>query len=198
MTMPVRLTIDDDDRLHVSPAGDYESLRGEGVSVAEMILPANEEVVLDNVKGDALEIRAALDPKESSVVEINVLRSPDRREFTRILFYKNRGYRDYSSAQGTLPVTSAICLDNSRSSLLPDPSSRVPETAYVSFEKDELVDLHIFVDRSIVEVFVNGRQFVAERAYPSLAESAGVSIRAQGQPAILKSLSAWQMKDIFE
>ncbi len=68
----------------------------------------------------------------------------------------------------------------------------------IRVKKDELVDLHIFVDRSIVEVFVNGRPFVAERAYHSLAESVGVSIRAQGQLALLKSLSTWQMKDIFD
>ncbi len=51
MTMPVRLTIGDGDRLHVSPASEYKSLRGEGVSVTEMVLPANEEVVLDNIEG---------------------------------------------------------------------------------------------------------------------------------------------------
>jgi beta-fructofuranosidase len=98
---------------------------------------------------------------------------------------------------GTLPVTSAITLDNSRSSLYPNVYARVPETAYVSFKKGELVDLHIFIDRSLVEVFVNGRQFVAAGVYPSLEDSTGISIRAQGRPAILKSLDAWQMNPIF-
>jgi len=36
------------------------------------------------------------------------------------------------------------------------------------------------------------------RVYPGRADSIGVSLRAQGQDAILKSLDAWQMKNIWE
>ncbi len=197
MTMPVHLTVDDSDNLQISPTGEYESLRGKHERITDLTLPANKEILLDKIKGNVLEMKMTLDPQKSSMIEIDVLRSPDQQEYTRILFYKNRGYRDYSMEPGTLPVTSAICLDNSRSSLYPNVYARVPETAYVSFRKDELVELHIFIDRSIVEVFVNGRQFVAEGVYPSLDESVGISIRAQGQPALLKSLDAWQMNPIF-
>jgi len=197
MTMPVRLTVDDDDYLYISPAGDYESLRGDQQRVPEMVLPANEEIVLESISGDALEIKATIDPLRSSLVELSVLRSPDRREYTRILYYKDRGYRTYSTRPGTLPVTSVVCLDNSRSSLSPDVNARVPETAYVRLEKGEPVELHIFIDRSIVEVFVNGRQYVAELVHPSLKESVGVSIRAQGQDAVLRSLDAWQMVSLY-
>ncbi len=34
--------------------------------------------------------------------------------------------------------------------------------------------------KSVVEVFVNGRQCVAARVYPGRADSLGVSLRAQG------------------
>jgi beta-fructofuranosidase len=128
-----------------------------------------------------------------------VLRSPNKEEYTRILFYKNRGYeRNYYPETYRLRKYSATCLDNSHSSSLADTYSRVPETANVLIERDELVELHIFIDKSIVEVFVNGRQYIAERVYPSLNESVGVSIRAQGQGAILKSLDAWQMENIYD
>ncbi len=55
----------------------------------------------------------------------------------------------------------------------------------------------MFVDKSVVEVFVNGKQCVAMRVYPGLAESVGVSLRSQGRDAVLKSLDAWQMKNIY-
>ena len=55
-----------------------------------------------------------------------------------------------------------------------------------------------FVDRSIVEVFVNGRQCAAVRVYPGREDSVGVSLRAVGKAATLKSLDAWQMKSIYK
>jgi len=188
MTLPRRLTLTGKDQLTVVPAGDVESLRGQHQHVDSMTLPANKEVVLENVKGDAMEIVAQLDPKGSPMVEMNVLRSPDKEEFTRIAFFRNRGYRGKS----------LVTIDSSYSSLLPDVRSRAPETAPVAIGRDEPLKLRVFVDRSVVEVFVNEKQCVAVRVYPGREDSVGISLRAQGQDAVLKSLDAWQMKNIYE
>jgi len=67
----------------------------------------------------------------------------------------------------------------------------------VTIVPGEPVELRAFVDKSIVEVFVNGKQCVAVRVYPGREDSVGVSLRAQGQDAELKSLDAWQMKSIW-
>ena len=56
----------------------------------------------------------------------------------------------------------------------------------------------MFIDKSIVEVFVNGKQCVAMRVYPGREDSVGVSLRCQGQDGELKSLDAWQMKNVYE
>ena len=58
--------------------------------------------------------------------------------------------------------------------------------------------MRVFIDRSIIEVFVNGKQCVTVRVYPGREDSVGVSLRSQGQDAVLKSLDAWQMKNIYE
>jgi len=55
----------------------------------------------------------------------------------------------------------------------------------------------VFVDRSVVEVFVNGNLYLAMRVYPSRQDSVGVSVRAQGQDAVLKRLDAWPMQSIW-
>jgi len=188
MTLPRRLTLIDQDQLAIVPAGDIESLRGQHQHVDAVTLPANEEVVLESVRGNAMEIVAEIDPKGSPMVEMNVLRSPNREEFTRIAFFKLRGYRGKS----------LITIDSSYSSLLPDVRSRAPETAPVVIDRDEPLELRVFVDRSVVEVFVNGKQCVAVRVYPGREDSVGVSLRSQGQDAVLKSLDAWQMKDIYQ
>jgi beta-fructofuranosidase len=195
MTLPRRLTLIGRDQLAMEPAGDIESLRAEHQRVEAMTLPANEEIVLEHICGNAMEIVAEIDPQGAPMVEMNVLRSPHREEVTRIMFFKERGYRDRSRSG---PLPSLVSIDSSRSSLLPDVRSRAPETAPVPLGRNEPLKLRVFVDRSVVEVFVNGRQCVAVRVYPGREDSVGVSLRAQGQDAELKSLDAWQMENIYD
>jgi beta-fructofuranosidase len=195
MTLPRRLTLLEKDQLGIVPAGDIESLRREHTRVDALTLPANEEIVLKGVRGNAMELVAEIDPKGAPMVELNVLRSAGAEELTRITFLPERGYRD-RTRKGSLP--GVILLDNMRSSILPDVRSRPPETAQVPMDQNEPLNLRVFIDKSVVEVFVNGKQCVALRVYPGREDSVGVSLRAQGQDAQLRSLDAWQMKTIYE
>ena len=43
---------------------------------------------------------------------------------------------------------------------------------------------------------MNDQQCIAARVYPGREDSVGVSLRAQGTDAVLKSLDAWQMSNI--
>jgi sucrose-6-phosphate hydrolase SacC (GH32 family) len=49
------------------------------------------------------------------------------------------------------------------------------------------------VDKSVVEVFANGRQAVMRRIYPSRGDSVGVAVFAKGGPASLAALDAWDL-----
>jgi beta-fructofuranosidase len=154
-----------------------------------------EDVVLHDIRGNALEIAAEIDANNASLVELNGLQSPGKEEFTRIAFFKNRGFK----SRFTTPEErySLVSLDTSRSSLLPDAVSRAPETAPVLLDRDETLKLRVFLDRSVVKVFVNGKQCVAARVYPGRPDSVGVSLRSQGRDAALKALDAWKMKSIY-
>ncbi len=195
MTLPRRLTLTDDDKLYIEPAGDYQSLRNNQQSVKEIKLPANQEVVLEKVAGNALEIIAEIDFGQSPMTELNVLRSSDGQEVTRIQIYHKGGYR---ITDGLRPMydNSALTIDTARSSVLPSIKPRVPETAQFPFKEGKAIKLHVFIDKSVVEVFVDG-QCAAVRVYPGLKDSIGVSLRAQGGDSVLKSLDAWQMKTIY-
>ncbi|HEX8040769.1 MAG TPA: glycoside hydrolase family 32 protein [Chryseosolibacter sp.] len=222
MSLPRRLTLVGRDEIRQEPAGDVESLRFGHQTTGPMILPANKEVLLKNIKGNAMEILAEIDPKKAQLVELNVLRSPDKEEYTRIIFYKEKGYSkglEYKAGPETaiMPAdlitlvsggepaprgrylrSSLITLEPSYSSILPDVQVRAPETAPFVLDEGEPLRLRIFLDKSVVEVFVNGKQCVAMRVYPGRNDSVGVSIRSQGQDAELKSLEAWQMKGIYD
>jgi len=196
MSLPRQLTLINGQELAVEPAGDVESLRYAHQHVGSTKLPANQEIVLDNVRGKSMEIVAEIEHCGAPVVEMNVLRSPNREEFTRIAFYYHRGYNRHRRGLGG-ERDSFITIDASCASALPDVRPRAPETAPVYLERDKPLRLRVFVDRSIVEVFVNSRQCVALRVYPGREDSVGVSLRAQGRDAFLKSLDAWQMRSIY-
>ena len=168
-----------------------------------------------------MEIAAEINPKNAQVIELNVLRSPKKEEYTRIIIYKEKGYSkglEYQAGEGTaympadlvnlvtgeqpLPRTpytrlSLISIESSFSSTLPDVQLRAPETAPFMLNPDEPIKLRIFIDKSVLEVFVNGKQCVAMRVYPGRGDSTGVSILSHGNEAELTSLEAWQMKNIY-
>jgi beta-fructofuranosidase len=218
MTLPRLLTLENDSVLKIQPAGDIESLRYDHKHVGDTVLPPNEEIVLDGIDGNTIEIIAEIDAKASPMVELNVLRSKNREEYTRITFFKNRGFRitNWGDKTGALLQSgntvvspygtprsipyrqSVLSIDSSYSSVLPGALSRPPETTSIDLEADEPLKLRIFIDRSVVEVFVNDKACAAVRVYPGLSDSTGVSIRAQGSEARLLSLDAWNMKNIYE
>jgi beta-fructofuranosidase len=76
--------------------------------------------------------------------------------------------------------------------------TRPPESGAFYVKPNEPLKLRVFVDKSVVEVFANGKQCVAMRVYPGRKDSVGISLRAQGGDAHLQSLSAWQMENIYE
>ena len=219
MSLPRRLTLGErEDELNIEPAGDIESVREAHTHIGETVLPPNEEVVLEDVSGNAMELILEIDAADSPMVELNVLRSPNREEYTRISFFKERGFRMHrdlpesgallASGSPAVPkfgaprrvpvMQSIVSLDTSYSSTLPDALSRPPETAPIVLLDDEPLRLRVFIDKSIVEIFVNDQQCIAARVYPERDDSVGVSLRAQGSSAILKSLDAWQMSNIYE
>ncbi len=203
MSLPRRLSLSEAGALQVEPAGDIESLRGRHQRLTDCMLRANRETVLDEIGGTAIELELRIDTAGAPMVALDVLRSPDRQEYTRIAFYRNRGLKPVvPGVQSSTPpngdgTQSLIAIDSSCASILPDARSRPPEIAPVFLESDEDLELRVFVDRSIVEVFVNGRQCLAIRVYPGREDSIGVSLLSQGRDARLIALDAWSMQDIY-
>ena len=195
MSLPRRLSLGEGDVLLQEPVEAVATCRHSRQGGAPLALPANREVVLEDMGGDAVEIQATVAPSAASMVELTVLRSPNREEFTRIAFYRDRGYRDTVLRQRH--IESVVTLDTSYSSTAPDVRSRAPETARLRLGPEEPLELRVFVDRSIVEVFVNGRQCVAARVYPDRADSKGISLRSQGRASEVTNLDVWEMGSIY-
>src|SRR5690606_15393628 len=96
--------------------------------------------------------------------------------------------RQYAPGQKTARTRPAmreslIAIHSDYASLAPDFEPRAPEIAPVALEENETLKLRVFIDKSVVEVFVNGKQALAVRVYPTRDDSTGISLRAQGQDA---------------
>ena len=194
MTLPRRLYLNRGGDVLTEPAGDLKSLRGEHMKIKKRTIPANQDIVLEGIEGNAIEIAAEIATNQSPMVELNVLRSQDGTEKTRILFFRERGFRN-TNDKGTR--LSLLTIDSSYSSILPDAQSRAPETGMFELDSNENLKLDIFVDKSVVEVFANGKKCVAMRVYPGREDSTGVSIRSAGRDVELVSLDMWQMENIY-
>jgi beta-fructofuranosidase len=202
MSLPRRYTLSSEGKLRVEPAGDLASLRQEHRRVeTPRRLPRGEEHVFEQIKGNAMELELKIHPLEAQVIELKVLRAPNEEEYTRIVFHPSAGYRLKHGVRRDRRQRvfdhGTLTLDTTHSSTLPLALARPPEVAPVLVGKQKPVSLRVFIDRSIVEVFVNDTQCAAVRVYPGRDDSLGVSLRAMGGHARLVFLDAWQMADIY-
>ncbi len=60
----------------------------------------------------------------------------------------------------------------------------------------ETLNLRIFIDRSVLEVFANGRQCLTQRIYPSKENSTAVRLFAKGGSGMALVVEAWDMEPV--
>ena len=187
MTLPRRYWLDSDDSLLMSPVDEVESLRFDHHSVEPFYIAPNSEIPLDGIGGQSIEIRATIAPEEAREVGLYVLGAPNGAERTRISLYPN-DHRRFD--------TSSLQIDVSESSQSGFVWARSPEIGPLKLSPGEPLELRVFIDRSVIEVFANDRQCLTVRVYPHQL-SRGVSLFARGGGARLLSLDCWQMRSIW-
>ena len=158
-----------------------------------MTIPANEEIVLEGIRGNTMEFIIEIETNGAPLIEMNLFRSPDKQEYTRVTFYQNRGIRPPK-----MKTESVITIDASMASIADDVVSRPPETTSYYMDGNETLQLRIFIDKSSIEVFANDKKYLATRVYPSLEESLGISFISRGKSYVVKSFDSWQMKSVWE
>ena len=67
------------------------------------------------------------------------------------------------------------------------------QSAPVDFKQGERVNLRVFLDRSVLEVFAGDRRYMAQRIFPTHSDALDVKLFSRGGPAFVKRLRAWQM-----
>jgi beta-fructofuranosidase len=52
--------------------------------------------------------------------------------------------------------------------------------------------LRVFIDKSIIEIYANGRQCITTRVYPTRDDSDGITLKCSGG-AFVRAIDAWDM-----
>ncbi len=181
------ITCGDDGELLVEPARQNDSLRRALLLEESFPLEAFEKKQLD-VRGKCLEINAQIDIKSARGVEFCVLSDDGGREYTTVSVTSGRN--------GGTPC-GYITVDTSHSSLYPDVIGRIPDSTRFSWDGKEKINIRIYVDKCMVEVFVNGKAALCQMAYASLKESDGISVQALGACVSVESIKIYNMDTIY-
>ena len=80
-------------------------------------------------------------------------------------------------------------MDTSR---MQDGGRPIVERAPFVRAEGEALDLDVFVDRCVVEVFANGRQAISRLACPKRADALGMFLSAQGGATTFETVEAWE------
>jgi len=173
-SIPRVLTLEAD-RLIQKPIPELQILRHGHMQVRNRSIGSDAPGFLKDVRGDALEVIASFDPKGATAKRFGVkLRmSKDGKEQTIVY---------YEPATGRFGVAGSI-VDGEISDKTDFPAGRN-------------ITLHIFLDRSVVEVFAAGR-VITKRTYSDPA-SRGLDVFSDGGSVNMEALDVWRMKSIWE
>ncbi|WP_277212676.1 glycoside hydrolase family 32 protein [Isoptericola croceus] len=184
MSLPRQVTMADDRTLVQAPVAEVATLRRDGVRTEPGRLTEGSRHAL--TAGDQLdvEIDLVLAPSSTFEVALRVAGEPGDAdgERTRLVVERDEA------------GDAVLRLDRERASrdLAVDATAR---EGAVPVGSDDLVHLRVLVDRSVLEVFANGRPLTT-RVYPTRTDALGVEIAALAGDVTVYRAETWRMADI--
>ena len=171
-SLPRELSLHDDGSLRIEPLRELESLRYDPVTRHDLVVSANFTIAAP--EGDAFEVRVTVDRAEA-----------ERRRFGVLLFADD----DHEGLPVLLrPESGTICVGATEAPF-----------AVANLPPGEDLELRIFVDKYLVEVFVNGRQalltvFTAYRDGGNELRAYLFGRRPRTPPLTLRTVEIWKLK----
>ena len=133
-----------------------------------------------NLQGFRAEITATINSGSSSRAGFILERKLDNSEYTRI-------YYDY--------VGQSFVVDRNKSSTNPN-TPRDIQTEFFPLPSGQPVEWHIYIDGSVIEVFINNKWAFATRVYPVDAASKIIDLFSEGGNATASTVQIWDRGDV--
>ena len=184
MGLPVALSALPSGDVGLEPIEELESLRSTKVVDLKNTTVAKANATLDakhDSLTDLLEVELELQIKDKGAAAgLEVRRSADGTERTILTV-------DRSAA--------SLTVDRTFSSLDPDARKGGNSGEFVVGPNGK-VTMRVYVDRSVIEAFVDGRKSLTTRVYPTLADAVGLRIVGDAKVQV-KSLRVWNLDGAF-
>jgi sucrose-6-phosphate hydrolase SacC (GH32 family) len=185
--LPMEVSLGDDDRLRVNPIEELRSLRSEKLYEASDADPADVNADLDGVSAETVEIRLELEAVDAEQYGLRLQRTEDGEEET---------YLVYDEPSETINVDRRASTTNSDLRFETKLQSDLVHSGEIELEGDTL-ELHLYVDKSLIECYVNSLKSVTTRAYPTRDDADGLRIFYVGD-VIVRSMEVWELNGISE
>lgn len=162
-----------DNTLRMAPAKEYEKLRINAWSGTLDVMCA-ESVSPEIPNGLSFEMKLTdIQPTDRNCFEVRVHVSDDETEYASIWFDADTSELVMDTTKGTMDGFPAV--------------ERMP----VALPDDEPMELTIFVDHSVVEVYLNDRAAITRRIYTA-SGGKGVQVKKKGSGCVLQT-HIWEM-----
>ena len=195
VSLPRVLSLAEDGTLAIAPAPQLEALRLNPRRQTGIRVPAGREVTLAGISGNVIELHLRIHPGDATAVGVKLLCAPDGSEQTAISY---------------LPGEQKLQVDFRQSSLAKDlqywdydpvreeafHTAGTVQAAPFRLAAGEPLELRVFIDRSVIEVFANRRQCLTQRVYPTRPDSTAVRLFATSAAAHASAVEAWDMEPV--
>ena len=188
MTLPWHFTPASDNSLLIDPVEELRSLRYDERRHDDVTLSEGEERVIEGFESDCMEIKLTIEPSDAALFGMKLLSSPGGEEETVVTYDAERQQFvvdfERASEDGGLTYDRNAQSYNrgARQQIVPHP-----------LEVGGRLDLDIFVDRSVIEIFVNSRICIVQRVYPARDDSKGFRLFTKDRPISVRDITKWEM-----
>jgi fructan beta-fructosidase len=168
-------------RLVQRPIQELERLRRERLRVVNVsVAEANQRIRESETRGEVYELDAELEPGRADEIG-----------------FRLRKGKDAETLAGFDAIHGEVLIDRRRSGDVSF-SRDFPGRHAAKLEKTASVKLHVFVDRSSIEVFANdGERVLSDRIYPPPG-SDGIELYAKGAGGRIVSLTMWELDSVWK
>ena len=176
MVRTIRL-LSDKRTLGHTPHPNLCRLRGEHTRVSNRQILQDITENLPEIRGNRKELDFILNIGEASLFEIHLMKNTDGGEVTKLLFNID---------------SSRIGFDR-RSSTFSDAEKTLHEATY-HFDRSRPLKVHLYMDHSTLEVFIDQLVVFSGRVYPSSPESDHTDLVVKKGTVRIETLDAWELK----
>ena len=196
MSLPRIVSLNEKGELQINPAEELALLRLNAMRESGVVLQPNETRTLQ-ASGKSIELKIRIAGGTHSPFGVKVLASPDAREETVIRYEPEREELviDFSKSSiygpVSVPVLRLVEGWFTKRAMYYVSEQRAP----LKLEEGEALELDIFLDRSTIEVFANGRQAMTQVVYPELESGIAIKVFSGDEAITIEDVQSWTMAE---